>query len=102
MGPVDMRGIEQEFDDVEGMVEKLGPKGAAEAFIKARDFFEKHKGEDAPENMTAKEWSEVLQQNDEGDEEEMMFEGEEEEIFSEDDGADEDDGEPPEKKAKTD
>merc|ERR1719265_2023920 len=40
MVPVDMRGIDEEFNDVEEMVEKLGPKGAAEAFIKAREFFE--------------------------------------------------------------
>ena len=38
MVPVDMRGIDEEFDDVEQMMAKLGAKGTAEAFIKAADF----------------------------------------------------------------
>ena len=38
MVPVDMRGIDEEFDDVERMMAKLGAKGTAEAFIKAADF----------------------------------------------------------------
>merc|ERR1712139_148304 len=121
MVPVDMRGVEEEFDDVEQMVEKLGPKGAAEAFIKAREYFKKNedKVEEAEraQPMTAKEWREVLEQEDdgafgEGGEEEMPFlEGEEEEFFGEegeeeiDEGEGEDDGEaeePAAKKAKTD
>merc|ERR1719375_1329038 len=108
MVPVDMKGIEEEYDDVEQMVEKLGPKGACEAFIKAREFFEKnHTGEDAPKPMTAKEWNEVLEEDAlEGVEEGMFLEGEEEEIFDEDlEEEGEGDGdaeEPPEKKARTD
>ena len=38
MVPVDMRGVSEEFDDVEQMAAKLGAKGTAEAFIKAADF----------------------------------------------------------------
>merc|ERR1712139_510922 len=116
MVPVDMRGVEEEFDDVEAMVEKLGPKGACEAFLKAREYFEKNKGEgeDVPKPMTAKEWNEVLEDGGEfddfpeGGEEEMFLEGEEEDFCEEaeeelgDEGEDEGDGEPAAKKAKTD
>jgi len=110
MVPVDMRGIEEDFDDVEAMVEQLGPKGAAEAFLKARDFFEKNKKEGCAEPMTAAEWSKVLEEDAmEGGEEEMMFpEGEEEDFLEEpeeedgDDGDDDEDAaEPAAKKAKT-
>ena len=38
MVPVDMRGVDEEFDDVEQMTAKIGAKGIAEAFIKAADF----------------------------------------------------------------
>jgi hypothetical protein len=111
MVPVDMRGVEEEFDDVEQMVEKLGPKGAAEAFIKARDFFEaNNKGEDAAQPMTAKEWSQVLEEDamddQEGCEDEMFMEGEEDEFLDEEpeeEGEEGDDAEEPAaKKAKTD
>merc|ERR1712054_239981 len=84
MVPVDMKGIDEEYDDVEQMVEKLGPKGTAEAFIKALEFFEKHNtGEDAPKPMTAKEWNQVLEEDAEHDlaDEELFMEGEEEEMF---------------------
>merc|ERR1719161_2883433 len=88
MVPVDMRGVGEEFDDVEQMVEKLGPKGAAEAFIKAREYFEKESKDDenAAKPMTAKEWTQVLEED--GDlgfegEEEMLMEGEEEEFLDE-------------------
>ena len=38
MVPVDMRGVDEEFDDVEQVTAKIGAKGIAEAFIKAADF----------------------------------------------------------------
>eukprot|EP00427_Karlodinium_veneficum_P021086 CAMPEP_0169109170 /NCGR_PEP_ID=MMETSP1015-20121227/25822_1 /TAXON_ID=342587 /ORGANISM="Karlodinium micrum, Strain CCMP2283" /LENGTH=163 /DNA_ID=CAMNT_0009170849 /DNA_START=63 /DNA_END=554 /DNA_ORIENTATION=+ len=108
MVPVDMRGVGEEFDDVEAMVEKLGAKAAFEAFLKAREYFEANKDgeseEDRPKPMTAKEWKDVLQDDDmdllmEGEEEELdLLEGEEEEP----DGSEEDEGEPEAKKAKTD
>merc|ERR1712139_5764 len=65
MVPVDMRGVEEEFADVEEMVEKLGPKGAAEAFVKARDYFEKNKkeGDEEAKPMTAKDWKAVLEED---------------------------------------
>lgn len=109
MVPVDMQGIEEEYDDVEQMLEKLGPKGTAQAFIKAFDFFEANKDkepeEERPKPMTAKEWKEVLEQDLlEGEEEELM-EGEEEEgLGSDDEDEEEEDAEadePAAKRAKT-
>merc|ERR1712185_787517 len=81
MVPVDMRGVEEEFADVEEMVEKLGAKGTAEAFVKAREYFEANNkdNEDAAKEMTAKEWNEVLQ----NDDDDIMFEGEEEGLLEE-------------------
>jgi len=111
MIPVDMRGVEEEFDDVEAMVEKLGPKGAAEAFVKAREYFEKNKpeGDDCPQPMTAKEWRDVLEEEDldmmeDLEEEPLDIEGEEEELLEEelDDEGGADAVEPDAKKAKTD
>merc|ERR1712048_758612 len=92
MIPVDMRGVEQEFDDVEDMIEKLGHEGAAKAFIKAREHFEANKTEDSAKPMTAAEWKELLNEDVmlEDGEEELAFEGEEEELLEE---AEEEDGE---------
>eukprot|EP00930_Biecheleria_cincta_P047244 TRINITY_DN326_c0_g2_i1.p1 TRINITY_DN326_c0_g2~~TRINITY_DN326_c0_g2_i1.p1 ORF type:complete len:181 (-),score=78.25 TRINITY_DN326_c0_g2_i1:163-648(-) len=107
MVPVDMRGVGEDFDDVEQMVEKLGAKGTAEAFVKAAEYFDANKdkesAEDRPKPMTAAEWRQVLQEDDmlEGEEEDLL-EGEEEELEVEEDGEGEDAEEPPSKKAKTD
>merc|ERR1719499_2359354 len=84
MVPVDMRGVGGDFDDVEQMVEKLGPKGTAEAFIKAAEYFKANKDnepeDERPKPMTAAEWKKVLEEDDaEGEEEELLLEGEEEE-----------------------
>lgn len=58
--PVDMRGVGQEFEDVEEMLSKLGPKGTAEAFVKAKSYFDANKDGDSeserPQPMTAAEW----------------------------------------------
>ena len=60
MVPVDMRCVGEEFEDVEAMVTKLGAKGAAHAFIKAKQHFDentdKEPDEVRPKPMTAKEW----------------------------------------------
>merc|ERR1712190_664197 len=96
MVPVDMRGVEQDFDDVEQMVEKLGPKGAAEAFLKAKEYFDANKDgepeEERPKPMTAAEWKQVLEEDDDEEEEELL-EGEEEEDLEdpEEEGGDEPD-----------
>merc|ERR1712194_348102 len=72
MVPVDMHGIGEVFGDVEAMVEKLGPKGTAEAFVKARTYFKEHEkdGEDDVKPMTAAEWRSIL-------EDDALCEGEE-------------------------
>merc|ERR1712060_271380 len=98
MVPVDMRGVEEDFDDVEQMVEKLGPKGAAEAFLKAKAYFDANKDEEPeeerPKPMTAGEWKQVLEEDDmEGEEEGSILESEEEEDL-EDPEEEEEAGEP--------
>merc|ERR1719262_1417081 len=116
MIPVDMRGADQEFDDVEQMLEKLGPLGAAQAFIKAREYFEANKDkepeDERPKPMTAAEWKKVLEEDDaegeeedgfpEEEEEEALEEAEEEEGAEEEAEGDAEGGEPAAKKAKTD
>merc|ERR1740120_17270 len=100
----------------EEMVEKLGAKGAAEAFVKAAEYFDANKDkepdDERPKPMTAAQWREILEEDyleGEGEEEECMFEGEEEEEDVDDveedneeggDGEDDAD-EPAAKKAKT-
>merc|ERR1712048_627287 len=109
MIPVDMRGVGEDFDDVEQMVEKLGAKGTVEAFIKAAEYFDANKDnepeEERPKPMAAAEWKSVLEEDpgEEGEEELGFFEGEEEELCEEaEEELDGEDGEPASKKAKTD
>ena len=85
MVPVGLQGLEEEFDDVEQMVEKLGPKGAVEAFLKAKEYFDANKDgepeEERPKPMTAAEWKQILEEDGgEGEEEEELLEGEEEDL----------------------
>merc|ERR1719172_458937 len=72
MVPVDMRGVGEEFEDVEQMMSKLGSKGAAEAFVKARAYFEENKDgtpeEERAQKMSAKEWRDVLAADNAGEE----------------------------------
>merc|ERR1711862_206995 len=95
MIPVDMRGIDGDFQDVDELVTKLGIKGTAEAFVKAREYFvankDGEKDDERATNMTAKEWKELLMGDGE-DLEEELFEGEEEEFDDEEE--DEGDEEP--------
>eukprot|EP00448_Togula_jolla_P034969 CAMPEP_0170630116 /NCGR_PEP_ID=MMETSP0224-20130122/33779_1 /TAXON_ID=285029 /ORGANISM="Togula jolla, Strain CCCM 725" /LENGTH=82 /DNA_ID=CAMNT_0010958053 /DNA_START=3 /DNA_END=248 /DNA_ORIENTATION=- len=68
------------------MVEQLGLKGTAEAFVKAETHLRSRENdfaeEDFPKEMTAKDWKLVIEAEDE-DEEEDMLEGEEEELLDE-------------------
>merc|ERR1719282_621712 len=84
MVPVDMRGVGDSYDDVEQMVEKLGDKGTAEAFIKAAEYFDanhdKEPEDERPKPMTAQEWRSVLEEGFGEESEEELFEGEEEEM----------------------
>merc|ERR1719420_2532839 len=107
MVPVDMKAVDEAFEDVEAMIEKLGPKGTIEAFVKARELFEKNEDgepeEERPKEMTAKEWREVLEEDDldglgeDGEDEFADMEAGEEEIDDDEEEAEE----PPAKKAKT-
>merc|ERR1712226_781650 len=58
--PVDMRGLGEEFEDAAEMIAGLGPGATANAFIKAREFFEanthKEPEGDRPKPMTVAEW----------------------------------------------
>lgn len=114
MVPVDMKAVDESFEDVEQMIEKLGPKGTIEAFVKARELFEKNEDgepeEERPKEMTAKEWREVLEEDEldeDGEDEFGLMEGEEEEFLDMEGGEEELDDdeeeaeEPPAKKAKT-
>jgi len=105
MLPVDMRGVGKEFDSIEDMVSELGLVGAAEAFVKAREYFEANKDkepeDERPKPMTAAEWKSALAEEDEED----LLEGEEEELFGEEGEEEEDEEddeveEPAAKKAK--
>merc|ERR1719316_2405926 len=74
MLPVDMRAVPGDFEDVTSMIEKMGTEGAAEAFVKARQMFLDNPDQDGdderPQPMTAAEWREVLESNEDifGDE----------------------------------
>merc|ERR1719388_575989 len=113
MVPVDMKAVGESFEDIEQMITKLGAKGTIDAFVKARELFEKNEDgepeEERAKEMTAKKWREVLEEDemDEGEEEEFPFgfEGEEEELLDLEGGEeeiedDDDDGEAEEPPAK--
>merc|ERR1712048_250685 len=94
MVPVDMRGVEEEFEDVDQMMEKLQPKGTAEAFVKAHEYFQANKDkepeDERPAPMTAAEWRKILDEQDyDVGEFGLMEAGEEED--PQDDDAEEDD-----------
>merc|ERR1712000_744691 len=67
MVPVDMRGVNEEFEDVDQMIEKLGLKGTAEAFVKAHENFKANKDnepeDERPAPMTAAKWRQILTSN---------------------------------------
>jgi len=100
MVPIDAEKL-GDFDNPEEMCEKLGAKGAAEAFVKAREAMEAlPEAEQAPD-MSAKEWQEQIKEQMEALAD-MEGEGEEEEMGeSEEEEEGDDDDEPPAKKAKS-
>ena len=83
--PVDMRGVLQDFDNVEQMAEKLGPREVAETFLQAKEYFDANQEgkpeEERKKSMTAAEWRQFFDDDDddEVDEEELYFEDEDEE-----------------------
>merc|ERR1712187_696207 len=64
MLPVDMRGLGVEIDDVDDIVEILGPNGAVGAFVKARKYFEENQGCDPEEgrasSMSGKDFKKMM------------------------------------------
>merc|ERR1719507_2480158 len=110
MIPVDMRGVGTEFADIEDMVKELGFVGAAEAFVKARDYFVANKDKVPEEErkgpMTAADWKSALAEYGdslEGEESDIISEEGEEEEGEEEDEEDDEEGaeEPAAKEAKT-
>ncbi|CAK9010383.1 unnamed protein product [Durusdinium trenchii] len=105
--PVDMRGIEQDFEGIDDLVEKLGAVEAARALVKAREYFEANKDgrpeNERPQPMTATEWRKILQEDMEEDmmeeDDEGFLEADEEESAEEDEEAEAE--EPSAKKQKT-
>merc|ERR1711890_149651 len=61
-------------DDFDVMIEKLGPKGAAEGLLKGYAYWKQNKGKEAAnireEPITVKEWKERLADDGFGDEDE--------------------------------
>merc|ERR1719263_1870152 len=77
--PTDLRGIsdnfEEEFeDDFEVMLEKLGPKGTAEGLLKAHEYWEANKANEAADArakpLTFKDFHELTGDDDDEDEDE--------------------------------
>jgi len=108
MIPIDMRGAGDELeDDVEEMVEKLGPKKSVEVFVKCREYFtankDKEPDDDRPQEITVGEWKELMEDDLEGEEEDFLEDEEDEDLEEEllDDEEDEEPAEPASKKAKT-
>eukprot|EP00931_Biecheleriopsis_adriatica_P023019 TRINITY_DN14644_c0_g1_i1.p2 TRINITY_DN14644_c0_g1~~TRINITY_DN14644_c0_g1_i1.p2 ORF type:complete len:122 (+),score=47.94 TRINITY_DN14644_c0_g1_i1:111-476(+) len=107
MIPCDMRGVGKDFDGIDALIEELGLVASAEAFIRAREYFEANKEKEAeadrPKPISALEWRQILEEEediedideDDWDEDEL---GEEE--LGEEDPEDEA-AEPPAKKPKT-
>ena len=87
MVPVDLRGagLAQDYDDIEQMVEKLGPMIAAVVFLKAKEYFDANMDgepeDERPKPMLAAEWKQDLtEDDDDGDEEELLGGNDEEDL----------------------
>merc|ERR1712187_66042 len=90
--PVDLRGVSDNFakdfeDDFDVMMKKLGAKGAADGFLRAREYFKNNRGndpeDDRAEECTVKEWKDLLADdgfNDEDEEEEDYGAEDEQEV----------------------
>merc|ERR1712039_448122 len=104
MVPVDMAGLGDDVEDMDALLEKLGAKGVAEAFIAAEDRFQANKdkmpADSIPQPMTAQEWKELADEAELEDMESEDLEDEEEEEELDDEDQEEAE-EPAAKKAKT-
>ncbi|CAE7716945.1 unnamed protein product [Symbiodinium pilosum] len=108
--PVDMRGVEKEYEGIDELIQELKPVEAAKALLKARTYFtENTEGKwpdaDKPAPLSGAEWKKILQEETEedvmeDDDDEDLLEADEEELCDEDPEGEEEE-EPPAKKAKT-
>ncbi|CAE7213201.1 unnamed protein product [Symbiodinium sp. CCMP2592] len=123
MLPVDMRGVENEYEGIDELIAELKPIEASKALLKARECFQENKDglpeSERPQPMTAAAWKQILQEANvllrplavsqketeedflENDEDEDLLEADEEEL-DDDEDPEGDAEEPPAKKAKTD
>jgi len=104
--PVDMNGSDEDLDDFDEMLEKLGPKSILEQFVQAEKHLEKKRSLiPAPKLklITIKQWKEGGYEEDSEDENAAEAEAEADEDDEENSDEDEDDDEedPASKKAKT-
>eukprot|EP00439_Symbiodinium_sp_Y106_P058459 s644_g8.t1 len=130
MLPVDMRGVENEYEGIDELIAELKPIEASKALLKARECFQENKDglpeSERPQPMTAAAWKQILQEdmgvgvggirplavsqqeteedfleNDEDEDGIDLLEADEEEL-DDDEDPEGDAEEPPAKKAKTD
>lgn len=100
--PVDMNGSDEDLDDFEEMLEKLGPKQVAECFVQAEKHLEKKRSLLPAKKLkliTIKVWKETLDSDNSEDEKAAEEEADDDEDSDEDDDGDD---EPAAKKAKAD
>lgn len=105
--PVDMHATDEDLDDFDDALAKLGPMTIAKCFVQAFERFEKKKHllpEDKQKSLTGKEYKELYPDDgqEDGEEEQGDFneDEEEDEDHSDAEAEEEDDTEPPSKKAK--
>jgi len=104
--PVDMNGAEEDLDDFDEMLEKLGPKAILENFVQAEKHLEKKRSLIPAQKLkliTIKQWKEGGYEED-GSADEREAEAEAAENEDEEENSDEDEDEeeePASKKAKT-
>merc|ERR1712107_527246 len=98
--PVDMNGADEDLDEFEEALAKLGPKKTAECFVQAHKRFQaKHLlPADKQKELSAKEWKNENQEDEEEEEKDNLDDDDEEE--SSDQENDEEEEQPPNKKTK--
>lgn len=104
--PVDMNGADDDLDDFDEMLDKLGPRKIAECFVQAERHFEKKRHlipEDKCKEITIGQWKSSEFNDDENDEEDEKHDEDAEDDDDdedEDEGDEEEDDEPAAKKPK--
>jgi len=104
--PVDMNGADEDLDDFDEMLAKLGPKTILECFVQAEKHLEKKRdllSTEQLKQMTIGQWKSSEFNDEEDDEEKPVEEDEdddEDDADEDDDEGDDDEDEPQVKKAK--